>query len=312
MDKDKKPEAKSEDKDLVVEIVSILFVVWILMSLLTGVFNFLSSLSSGDSSDPTSGYKRFTPRGIMLSHTRPMSSVLNPIGARVASVNKTDVYDSPGGRKIGEQKINARGTVTQGPVEIGGVRYYYVDYDSGEDGWVRESDIGYLESEPNFAEKVLLWFFGSFWWIKLILYLFSLVCIGFIIYLFRKIDAIATSQRKLIYPAQQVVEDVSNERWEKILKHTDSSNENDWRLAIIEADIMLDELLDNMSIDGETIGDKLKRVEKSDFTTLDKAWEAHKIRNEVAHQGSGFLLNQREAKRVIGLYEAVFEEFGMV
>jgi hypothetical protein len=103
-----------------------------------------------------------------------------------------------------------------------------------------------------------------------------------------------------------------NPKWEKVLEHISSASPADWRLAILEADIMLDELLDNMHYKGETIGDKLKKIEKSDFTSLDLAWEAHKIRNQVAHEGSEFLLSEREAKRVISLYEEVFKEFRFI
>ena len=103
-----------------------------------------------------------------------------------------------------------------------------------------------------------------------------------------------------------------NPKWQKIQDHVESINENNWKLAIIEADIMLGEVLDNLSLPGETIGDKLKAVERSDFTTVDLAWEAHKIRNQIAHEGSSFLLNQRETKRILSLYQAVFEEFHII
>ena len=55
--------------------------------------------------------------------------------------------------------------------------------------------------------------------------------------------------------------------------------------------------------------EKLKRVEPSDFRTLNSAWEAHKIRNEIAHQGSGYKLTRREAEMAIQLFKQVFEEF---
>jgi hypothetical protein len=100
-----------------------------------------------------------------------------------------------------------------------------------------------------------------------------------------------------------------NRDWQRIVDHINSENPNDWRLAIIEADIVLGEILEKMGLPGETIGDKLKAVEKSDFTSIDAAWEAHKVRNAIAHEGNAFQLNQREAKRVIGLYEQVFKEF---
>lgn len=103
-----------------------------------------------------------------------------------------------------------------------------------------------------------------------------------------------------------------NPKWDKVLEHISSQNAGDWRLAILEADILLDELLDALKYRGESIGDKLKKIEASDFSTLALAWEAHKIRNQVAHEGSEFLLSEREAKRVISLYEEVFKEFRFI
>lgn len=102
------------------------------------------------------------------------------------------------------------------------------------------------------------------------------------------------------------------EKWKKILEHSESENSSDWRLAIIEADIMLDDLLRQLQLPGDTMGEKLKAVEKSDFNTIEMAWEAHKARNMIAHEGSDFLLNQREVRRIISLYEAVFKEFRLI
>ena len=52
----------------------------------------------------------------------------------------------------------------------------------------------------------------------------------------------------------------------------------------------------------------MKQINRSDINSIDDAWEAHKVRNRVAHEGSNFELTQREAKRIIGLYEKVFSE----
>ncbi|MCI5108491.1 MAG: hypothetical protein MRY49_01430 [Candidatus Pacebacteria bacterium] len=101
---------------------------------------------------------------------------------------------------------------------------------------------------------------------------------------------------------------LENVRWQKVVKLINSSEQSDWKLAILESDIMLGELLDALGYKGESMGEQLKKIEKSDFTTLDSAWEAHKIRNSIAHEGE-FLITQREAARVIRLYEEVFLEF---
>lgn len=103
-----------------------------------------------------------------------------------------------------------------------------------------------------------------------------------------------------------------NEKWQKVIIHINSENMNDWKLAILECDIMLGDILEKMGYMQESIGEKLKSVEPSDFTNIEAAWEAHKIRNAIAHEGSDFLINHREAKRVIGLYELVFREFAFI
>lgn len=100
-----------------------------------------------------------------------------------------------------------------------------------------------------------------------------------------------------------------NPKWLKVIEHIKSDNSADWKLAILEADIMLDAMLEKMGYPGQTISEKLKLVEKSDFDTLDYAWEAHKIRNSIAHEGSDFVVTKEEAERVITMFETVFKEF---
>lgn len=100
-----------------------------------------------------------------------------------------------------------------------------------------------------------------------------------------------------------------DKRWQNIETRLASHNESDWRLAIIECDIILDEMLTRMGYRGEGIGEKLKTVERSDFETIDQAWEAHKVRNRIAHDGPAYHMTSDEAKRVVGLYKKVFEEF---
>jgi hypothetical protein len=101
-------------------------------------------------------------------------------------------------------------------------------------------------------------------------------------------------------------------RWRRIVEQISSESEQDWRLAILEADIMLNELLDMLGYKGETMGDKMKQVDRGDFQTIDIAWEAHRVRNRIAHEGAAHIMNSREARRIIGLYERVFKEFKLI
>lgn len=103
-----------------------------------------------------------------------------------------------------------------------------------------------------------------------------------------------------------------NERWRKVLDYIFSSNQNDWKLAIIEADSMLFDLLTQLKFKGESLGDKLKEANRDTFHSLSSAWEVHNIRNKIAHEGASFDISLHEAKRVIALYELIFREFDFI
>lgn len=104
-----------------------------------------------------------------------------------------------------------------------------------------------------------------------------------------------------------------NEKWLKVMEWAYSENPADWRLAIMEADVMLEDVLRKSGYPGDTIGEMLKSAGGADqFLSLDAAWEAHKVRNNIAHGGSDYQLSERETRRAIGLFEQVFREFGVI
>jgi len=103
-----------------------------------------------------------------------------------------------------------------------------------------------------------------------------------------------------------------SEMREKKAVFVNLTHDSDWRLAIIEADNILDEMVTRIGYKGDNLGEKLKSVEPSDFNTLQEAWEAHKVRNKIAHEGLNFRMDHREAKRVVAQFEKVFKEFEFI
>lgn len=103
-----------------------------------------------------------------------------------------------------------------------------------------------------------------------------------------------------------------NERWIKTLSYLFSQHSSDWKLAVIEADAMMESLMTQIGFKGENLGEKLKGANQQNFRGLSSAWEVHTIRNRIAHEGAAFQLSQHEAKRVIALYEQIFREFGYI
>jgi hypothetical protein len=176
----------------------------------------------------------------------------------------------------------------------------------------------YLQS---FYDKLVEWSPTLFAWMKTTVGI--LVGLSIPIALFLVIVIVyCVEQLKLIRKKEELIYDTKVEpayqdavpesglatRWERVKAHIDSHNQNDWKQAILEADMILDEILTSMGYRGESIGEKLKRVNPGDMKSLNEAWEGHKVRNQIAHE-PGFQLGHHEAKAAISNYRAVFEEF---
>ncbi len=145
-------------------------------------------------------------------------------------------------------------------------------------------------------------------------YTFSIIALLLIIYLYMRISEIRRREKTIFGPftEPQQVDNKESSRIQRVRDLISSDNQNDWRQAIIEADIILEETLTKQGYHGETIGEQLKQAVQADFRTLNDAWEAHKVRNEIAHQGSSFELSETLAHDIIAKYENVFHEFNVI
>ncbi len=103
-----------------------------------------------------------------------------------------------------------------------------------------------------------------------------------------------------------------NDRWEHVVKLASSAGHGDWRRAILEADIMLADALAAQGYEGAGVGEQLKMANPIQMTTLDLAWKAHKVRNDIAHGGEAYELGERDARTAIDYYKRVFEELGVI
>ena len=191
-----------------------------------------------------------------------------------------------------------------------GVEYYPAPY--GPASAQQAIDYVHMASAAGVFET-----FARYWSVFTAFSLFLSLLLGIlIVYCIIRIEQIRKHERTQYETAAHPIaaRDVSRTqlRWNRIVEEAGSENEQNWRLAVLEADIMLNELLDSLGYKGETMADKMRQVEKGDFNTIDLAWEAHRARNAVAHQGVQTPLTSREARRIIGLYEKIFRDFRFI
>ena len=166
---------------------------------------------------------------------------------------------------------------------------------------------------PDLSELALL--ASTIWIIVTVLgYLLTIALIGALMHYTTRIYQVRTAEASLYTTTtHEHLDDVTDRaRWIHVQQLINSGRESDWRQAIIEADIMLDEILVEQGYVGDTVADKLKQVNPARFQTLQHAWDAHRVRNDIAHMGSQYQLTEHTAHRTIAHYEAVFREFGEV
>lgn len=108
----------------------------------------------------------------------------------------------------------------------------------------------------------------------------------------------------------EVAEDPRQKRWQGIASHFQSHNPAEWRIAIIDADTMLEDMITQMGFIGATFGEKLKSIHPSQFRGLQQAWEVHKLRNAIAHGGPQFQVSERDIYQAFKTYEHLFYDNG--
>lgn len=97
-------------------------------------------------------------------------------------------------------------------------------------------------------------------------------------------------------------------RWGIVKKKIKSDNPADWQVAIIEADTILEDVFRTMGYSGDNFGEILKNIVPADFESLQDIWDAHKLRNKIAHPPHGFKLEKEDAEDAVGKFERGLKE----
>ena len=77
-------------------------------------------------------------------------------------------------------------------------------------------------------------------------------------------------------------------RWDEIERMATAGGEMNLKMAVMEADKLLDHALKAMAIPGMTLGERLKFAAYK-FPKIRDVWNAHRLRNQLAHESSYYL-----------------------
>jgi len=88
-------------------------------------------------------------------------------------------------------------------------------------------------------------------------------------------------------------------------------DESEYKLAIIEADTVLDDVLEKVGYSGETLEDKIDKVSLVVISNKEEILEAHKVRNTIVYNPN-YKVELEEAKKLLEIYKKALIDLGML
>ena len=102
-----------------------------------------------------------------------------------------------------------------------------------------------------------------------------------------------------------------NRTWNKILRRLETGTEPEYKLAVIEADNMLDGSLKRMEYVGQSFEERLKNLTPAVLPNIAEVCEAHKIRNSIVHNPD-YRLSSDEVQKTLEGYRQAFQALQMI
>ncbi|TSC94416.1 MAG: hypothetical protein CEN87_537 [Parcubacteria group bacterium Licking1014_1] len=100
-------------------------------------------------------------------------------------------------------------------------------------------------------------------------------------------------------------------RWKKIKERMGTGVESEYKLAIIEADDFLLELLEDREYSGKDFEEITKKIGKTVLPNIDQVKKAHEVRNSIVYN-LDYKLDAEQTKKILDIYESAVNAIGLV
>ncbi|MFH1656321.1 MAG: hypothetical protein ABH956_00940 [Candidatus Nealsonbacteria bacterium] len=152
-------------------------------------------------------------------------------------------------------------------------------------------------------------FDGIFLIVKIIFVIISSILIGGIIFLLTATDWFQErySQDIVEIKSQKAFDTQKDtQKWGNILKRLKLRKEAEYKMAVIQADALFNNLLERKGIMGETMAEKLKKINSEMLKNINDVWEAHKVRNDIVHSPDQ-KIGLAKAKKAVNVFKQAFD-----
>jgi hypothetical protein len=97
-----------------------------------------------------------------------------------------------------------------------------------------------------------------------------------------------------------------SKKWEKIMIRLEGDNVGQYKLAILEADKIVDEILEGMKLKGANMAERLEKANPAQIINIEALQKSHKIRNHIIAEPD-FVMTKEETKETIKPFQEFLE-----
>lgn len=98
--------------------------------------------------------------------------------------------------------------------------------------------------------------------------------------------------------------------WLEIENSLDANNQQSFQMTVLNADKLLGQALEELGVRGNTMGERMKMFGKG-FSNQDQIWQAHKIRNKIAHEAD-VKLTIKQVHAVLKCFKQALKDVGAI
>jgi hypothetical protein len=168
-------------------------------------------------------------------------------------------------------------------------------------------DFGYLE---NIDSQIILNFLlnpefsGWLLWFKVVFLLLNLIMIGFIIFSLLKTSWL---DKLVIHDIQEFLTykhfglSKTKKKWKEIQQNFEGGTEPEMKLAIVEANSLLDNVLRIMTYKGKNLGERLEKINDDILENLEEVKEAYTVYSNIVNDPT-YHLTVKKTEEVLKSY----------
>jgi len=141
----------------------------------------------------------------------------------------------------------------------------------------------------------------------------SSILLFFSIYFLVKIGIVGEDIEHYIgvFTSKDVCKRRSLRAWKQIQKRLKTGKADQLKLAILEADRILNEILKMAGYPGKNLDERLEQISSAQISNIEELRQAHKLKNRLVSEPD-FVITRNEAEIIIDIYKKAFQELNLI